>query len=179
MSQITKSGILIVALLLSTMMLGTVTSVVQSAKAALGENILGGLTNLGDQVVKGGNHVANQIVKGGVGFLKSAAAFVGIHNVQLRINAANQDLAKSNTTGAASELKQVDKALMNDSGLTYGLGQRVSQIAQNNSAAMDSHSREQLSAIGTDLKNLALNSVGIRANSTSYTTGAGNSTVSK
>jgi hypothetical protein len=178
MSQTTKSAILIVALLLSTMLLGTATTVIQSAKAALGESILGGLTNLNDQVVKGGNHVVNQITKGGVGFLKSAAAFVGIHNIQLRINAANQDLAKSNTTGATSELKQVDKALLNDSSLTYGLGQRISQIAQNNSAAMDSHSRDQLSAIGTDLKNLALNSVGVRANSTA-TTGASNSTVSK
>jgi len=99
--------------------------------------------------------------------------------MQLHINAANQDLAKSNTTGAASELKQVDKALLNDSSLTYGLGQRISQIAQNNSAPMDSHSREQLSALGTTLKNLALNSEGVRANSTSNTAGASNSTVSK
>jgi len=90
MSQTTKSAILIVALLLSTMLLGTATTVIQSAKAALGESILGGLTNLNDQVVKGGNHVVNQITKGGVGFLKSAAAFVGIHNIQLRINAANK-----------------------------------------------------------------------------------------
>jgi hypothetical protein len=160
------------------MLLSTATSVIQSAKAPLGESMLGGLTNLGDQIVKGGNHVVDQIAKGGVGFLKSAAAFVGIHNIQLRINAANQDLAKGNTTGAASELKQVDKALLNDSSLKYGLGQRISQIA-NSSAAMDSHSREQLSAISNDLKNLALNSVGVRANSTSNTTGGSNSTVSK
>jgi len=36
-----------------------------------------------------------------------------------------------------------------------------------------------LSAIGTDLKNIALNSEGVRANSTSNSTGASNSTVSK
>lgn len=167
MSQITKSSILILGSLLSILLPGTATTVLQPAKAALGETMLGGLTNLGDQIVKGGNHVVSQITKAGVGFLKSAAAFVGIHNIQLRINAANQDLAKNNVTGATSELKQLDKALLNDSSLTYGLGQRLSQIAQNNSAGIDSHSREQLSAIGNDLKNLALNSVGTKANSTS------------
>jgi hypothetical protein len=80
-------------------------------------------------------------------------------------------LAKRNTLGASLELKQIDKGLLNDSSLMYGLGQRIAQIAQNNSAAIDSHSREQLSAIGADLKNLALNSVGTRANSSNSTTG--------
>jgi hypothetical protein len=137
------------------------------------------LTNLGDQIVKGGDQVVNQIAKGGVGFLKSAASFVSLHDIQLHINAANQDLAKSNNAGVASELKQADKALKNDSSLMYGIGQRISQIAQNNSAPMDSHSREQLSALGTALKNLALNSEGVRANSTRNTAGASNFTVSK
>jgi len=136
------------------------------------------LTNLGDQIVKGGDQVVNQIAKGGVGFLKSAASFVSLHDIQLHINAANQDLAKSNNAGVASELKQADKALKNDSSLMYGLGQRISQIA-NSSSAMDSHSREQLSAISNDLKNLALNSEGVRANSTRNTAGASNFTVSK
>jgi len=99
--------------------------------------------------------------------------------MQLHINAANQDLAKSNNAGVASELKQANKALKNDGSLMYDLAQRISQIAQNNSAPMDSHSREQLSALGTTLKNLALNSEGVRANSTSNTAGASNSTVSK
>ena len=117
--------------------------------------------------------------KGGVGFLKSAASFVGLHYMQLHINAANQDLAKSNNAGVFSELKQANKALKNDGILMYGLGQRISQIAQNNSASMHSHSREQLSVLGTTLKNLALNCEGVRANSTSNTAGASNSTVSK
>ena len=99
--------------------------------------------------------------------------------MQLHINAANQDLAKSNNDGVASELKQANKALKNDGSLMYDLAQRISQIAQNNSAPMDSHSRERLSALGTTLKNLALNSEGVRANSTSNTAGASNSTVSK
>jgi hypothetical protein len=61
----------------------------------------------------------------------------------------------------------------------YGLGQEVSQIAQNNSAPMDSHSKQMLSAIGTDLKNIALNSQGVLTNTTSNSPGASNSTVSK
>ena len=111
--------------------------------------------------------------------MKSAASFVGLHYMQLHINAATQDLAKSNNDGVASELKQANKALKNDGSLMYDLAQRISQIAQNNSAPMDSHSRERLSALGTTLKNLALNSEGVRANSTSNTAGASNSTVSK
>jgi len=109
----------------------------------------------------------DQISKGGLGFLKSAAAFVGLHNVQLYINAANKDVAKSNTSGVVSDLKRVDRALVNGSSLMYGLGRRISQLAQNSSAISDSHSRDQSAAIGTDLKNLALNSVGGKAGSTS------------
>jgi len=88
------------------MLLSMATTVIQSAKAALGETILGGLTNLNDQIAKGGNHVGYQITKGGLGFLKSAAAFVGIHTIQLHISTANQDLAKNNTTGVSSGLNR-------------------------------------------------------------------------
>lgn len=167
MTQSLKLQLGVAALLVTSLM--TFTAVVgngQSAKAALAENIHGGLLNLGDQIVKGGNHVVNEIVKGGKGFLKSAAAFVGIRNVILRINDANQDLAKGNTSGAALELKQANKALLNDSSFTYGLGQRISQITQNKSAGIDPISRAQLSAIATDLKALSLNSVGVNPNST-------------
>jgi hypothetical protein len=69
------------------------------------------LTNIGDQIVKGGDQVVNQIAKGGGGFLKSAASFVSLYDIELHINAANQDLAKSNNAGVASELKQANKAL--------------------------------------------------------------------
>lgn len=162
MFKTTKPAYLLVALLLSGLMINASVGNTQSAKAqtAVGEQVLTGLTNLGDQVVKGGNHVADQITKGGLSFLKSAAAFVGIHNIQLRINEENKALAKGNTSGGASQLGQIDTALVNDSSLMYGLGQRISQLSQNSSAITDIHSKEQLSAIGTDLKNLALNSVG-------------------
>jgi hypothetical protein len=177
MSQIIKPAILIVALLLSTMLLSTATTGIQSAKAALSESVVGALTNLHDQIVKGGNHVVDQITKGGIGFLTSVAA--SVPNERVYINAAYQDMAKGNTAGAGTELKQLNANFINDSSLVYGLGQEVSLIAQNNSAPMDSHSKQMLSAIGTDLKNLALTSQGVRANSTSNSTGASNSTVSK
>lgn len=177
MSQIIKPAILIIALLLSTMLLSTATTGIQSAKAALSESVVGALTNLHDQIVKGGNHVVDQITKGGIGFLTSVAA--SVPNERVYINAAYQDMAKGNTAGAGTELKQLNANFINDSSLVYGLGQEVSLIAQNNSAPMDSHSKQMLSAIGTDLKNLALTSQGVRANSTSNSTGASNSTVSK
>ena len=178
MSQMRKSAILVVVLLVSTMLVTTGTSITQSAKAQpSGENILGGLTNIRDQIVKGGNHVADQITKGGIAFLTSLGA--NLPNERVYINAAYQDMAKGNTAGAGTELKGLNANFLNDSDLVYGLGQELSRIAQNNSAAIDSHSKQALSAIGTDLKNIALNSEGVRANSTSNSTAASNSTVSK
>ncbi|HZE79183.1 MAG TPA: hypothetical protein VE089_11615 [Nitrososphaeraceae archaeon] len=173
MYKITKSSVLVAALLCYLVIVSTNVGVIQSAKAqtTVGGQTLSALANLGDQVVNEGNHVVDQIHKGGLGFLKSALAAVGIHNIQVRINEENQDLAKGNTSGAILALNQIDKALVNDSSLMYGLGQRISELGHNNSAITDSHSREELSAIGTALKNLALDSVGAKANSTSGTTG--------
>ena len=179
MSQMRKSAILVVALLVSTMLVTAGTSITQSAKAqpSVGENILGGLTNIRDQIVKGGNHVVDQITKGGIGFLASVGA--SVPSVRVHINTAYQDMVKGDTAGAGTELKELNANFLNDSSLVYGLGQELSRIAQNNSAPMDSHSKQMLSAIGTDLKNIALNSEGVRANSTSNSTGDSNSTVSK
>jgi hypothetical protein len=173
MFKIAKSSVLLGALLCYLVMASTNAGVIQSAKAqtTVGGQALSSLTNLGDLVVKGGNHVTDQITKGGLGFLKSAAASVGIQDIQVLINEGNRDLAKGNISETVSELNEIDKALVNDSSLTYGLGQRISQLAQNSSAITDSHSREELSVIGTDLKNLALKSVGAETNSTSGTTG--------
>ena len=75
--------------------------------------------------------------------MKSAASFVGLHYMQLHINAAVQDLAKGNNAGVSFKTKTANKALKDDGSLMYGIGQRISQIAQNNSVTMDSHSREQ------------------------------------
>src|SRR5437899_12110979 len=107
MSQIKKSAILVVVLLVSTMLLTTGTSITQSAKAqtTAGQNMLGELTNLRDQIVKGRKHVVDQINKGGSGFLTSVVA--SLPNEIVYINAAYQDMAKGNTTGAATELQQL------------------------------------------------------------------------
>ncbi|MFZ0894622.1 MAG: hypothetical protein WAZ77_08985 [Candidatus Nitrosopolaris sp.] len=177
MSQITKPAILIVALLLSTMLLSSTTTVIQSAKAALGDSVLGGLTDLNSQIVNAGNHVVSQIAKGGLGFLTSVGS--SLPNVRVHINTAYQDIVKGDSAGARTELNELNANFLNDSSLVYGLGQQLNQIAQNNSAPMDSHSRQILSAIGTDLKYVALTSEGVRANSTSNSAGASNSTVSK
>jgi hypothetical protein len=161
------------------MLVTTGTTITQSAKAqsSVGENILGGLTNIKDQILKIGNHVVDQITKGGIGVLTPLIA--NLPNERVYINAAYQDMVKGDTAGAGTELKGFNANFLNDSGLVYGLGQELSRIAQNNSASMDSHSKQMLSTIGTDLKNIALNSEGVRANSTSNSTGASNSTMSK
>ena len=83
-------------------------------------------------------------------------------------------IIKDDKTGAGTQLKQLYANFVNDSELAYGIGQELDQIAQNNSAHIDSHIKQILSAMGTDLKDIAL-----RSNSTSTSTGPNNSTNSK
>jgi hypothetical protein len=177
MLQIGKTARIVAALILSTALLATSTSGLQFANAQtiVGENMLGGLTSLRDEIVKGGNHVIDQVTKGGSGFLTAVGS--NIPNVRVHVDRAYQDIIKGNIAGAGTELKELNANFLNDSSLVYGLGQELSQIAQN--ASVSSHSRQMLSAIGTDLKNVALNSEGVGANSTSNSTRASNSTASK
>lgn len=108
----------------------------------------------------------DQITKEGIGFLTAVGS--NIPNVRVHVDRAYQDIIKGNTAGAGTELKELNANLLNDSRLIYGLDQELSQIAQNTSVS--SHSRQMLSAIGTALKNVALNSEGAVANSTSNST---------
>jgi hypothetical protein len=178
MAETTKSTIFLVALLLSAVFITGITSLTHSVKAqtTVGQHIAAGLKSINDQIVAVGQSFVKESVKGGIGFIKSVGSLLGVHDVEDHVGAANQDLAKGNTTGVSSELRMANKALLNDSTVLYGLGQDLSQIAVNGSAVPDTNNRLLLAAIGTDLKNLALNSEGIRANST---TGANSSTVSK
>jgi hypothetical protein len=166
MLQIGKTASIVAALILSTVLLTTSTSGLQFANAqtTVGENMLGGLTSLKDQIVKGGNHAIDQITKGGIGFLTAVGS--NIPNVRVHVDRAYQDIIKGDTAG--TEIKELNTNFLNDSSLVYGLGQELGQIAHNTSVS--SHSRQMLSAIGTDLKNVALNSEGVGANSTSNST---------
>ena len=162
------SEILALLLVFSAALLTGITSVVTTAKAqtTVGEHLTAAFKNINDQIVAGGQSVVKQSVKGGIGFLKHIGSVFGVHDIEDHINVADQDLTKGNITGASLELKAVNKALLNDSGTLYGLGQRISQIAQNSSASIDSYTKQLLSAIRLDLKNLSFNMEGIRANST-------------
>jgi hypothetical protein len=156
-------------LILSAVLLTTSGSANQPARAQT--NNTGGLlsaSNFKDQIVKGGNHVMDEITKGGAGFLNATAAH--LPNVKDHFGTTYQDIIKDDKTGAGTQLKQLYANFVNDSELAYGLGQELDQIAQNNSAHVDIHIRQILSAISTDLKDIAL-----RSNST----GAHNSTNSK
>jgi len=160
--------ILALVLLFSAALLMGIASVTTTAKAqtTMEGHLTTALKNINDQIVAGGQSVVKQSIKGGIGFLKHIASVFGVHDIEDHINVAGQDLTKGNTTGASSELKAVNKALLNDSGTLYGLGQRISQIAQNSSASVDNYTKQLLSAIGLDMKNLSFNMEGIRVNST-------------
>jgi hypothetical protein len=162
------------ALFLSAILLTASESASQPARAQT-NNTGGPFTtsaNFKDQIVKGGNHVLDQITKGGAGFLNATAA--NLPNVRANFGSTYQDIIKDDKAGAGTQLKQLYVNFVNDSELAYGLGQELNQIAQNNTAHIDGHTKQILSAIGTDLKDIAL-----RSNSTSTGTGANNSTNSK
>jgi hypothetical protein len=156
-------------LFLSAVLLTTGGSAFQSARAQTNNTggLFGTLANFKDQIVKGGNHVADQIAKGGARFLNGIAA--SVPNARVHFDTTYQDIAKDDKTGAGTQLKELYADFVNDSQLTYGLGEELNQIAQNNSAHIDSHTKQMLSAIGTDLKAIALGSG--KSNSTSNSTG--------
>lgn len=157
------------ALLLSTVLFTTGAGAFQSVRAQTNNTggLFGTLANFKDQIVKGGNHVADQIAKGGAGFLNGIAA--SVPNARVHFDTTYQDIVKDDKTGAGTQLKELYADFVNDSQLTYGLGEELNQIAQNNSAHIDSHTKQMLSAIGTDLKAIALGSG--KSNSTSASTG--------
>jgi hypothetical protein len=102
------------------------------------------------------------------------ATAVHLPNVEAHFGTTYQDIIKDDKAEAGTQLKQLYTNFVNDSELAYGLGQELDQIVQNNSAHIDNHTKQILSAIGTDLKDIAL-----RSNSTNISTGANNSTTSK
>jgi hypothetical protein len=169
-----NGGAVLAALFLSVILLTTSESAFQPARAQTNdtEGQFTTLANFKDQIVKGGNHVLDQITKGGAGFLNATAA--SLPNVRAHFGTTYQDIIKDDKTGAGTQLKQLYANFVNDSELAYGLGQELNQIAKNNSAHIDSHTKQILSAIGTDLKDIAL-----RSNSTSIVTEVNNSTNSK
>jgi hypothetical protein len=71
--------------------------------------------------------------------------------------------------GYRTELKKLYANFLNDSETVDGLGQGLSQIAQNNSVHIDSHTKQLLSAVGVDLREIALGSR--KSNSTTNGTG--------
>ena len=178
MSETTKSTIFLVALLLSAAFLTGITSLAHTVKAqtTIGQHISANLKSITDQIVAGGESVVRDSEKVGVAFLKSAGALFGVHDIADHVTAASHDLANGDATGASSELKMANRALLNDSSFLYGLGQIESKIAENSTAVPNVNDRLLLAAIGADLRNVALNSEGIRGNST---TGTNSSMVSK
>ena len=176
MRNATKYTIFLTTLLFSAAFLIGITSNTHyiRAQTTIGGPIEAGIKSITDQIVAGGQSIVRESVKGGVGFLNSVRALFGVHDIGDHITALSHDLANGNNTGASSELKMANKALLSDSTLLYGLGQIESKIAQNSTAVPNVNDRLLLAAIGDDLKNVALNSEGIRANSTTNS-----STISK
>lgn len=165
-------GVVLTGLLLSTGLF-MIASTFQLARAQTNSTgLFGSSANFQNKIVKEGSHIVDQITKGGAGFLNSIAA--NITNARPHFDAIYQDIVKDNKTGADTQLKQLYAHFFNDSETAYGLGQELNQLAQSKSAQIDSHTKQIIAAIGTDLKDIALGYG--KSNSTSNTTGVSNST---
>ncbi len=149
----------------------------QSARAQTNNTggLLGALANFHEQIVKGGSNIADQIGKGGASVLNSIAA--AVPNVRAHFDTTYQDIVKNDKSGAGTQLDQLYANYLNDSETVYGLGQELNQLAHSNSAQIDSHTKQIIAAVGTDLKDIAVGSG--KTNSTSNSTSASNSTKTK
>lgn len=167
---------LLVAFVVSGALLTTGAGAFQSARAQTNSTgLFGTLASFKDQIVKGGSHIADQVTKGGVGFLSTIAA--NVPNVRVHFDTTYQDMVKNDKTGEGTQLKQLYANFLNDSETVYGLGQELNQLAQSKSTQTDSHTKQIISAVGTDLKNIALGSG--KSNSTGNNSTLTNSTKTK
>ena len=143
----------------------TSAAIANAQPATIGGQMLTGASQLRDQIIGGGQHLVNEASKGGLAFLKGLGTITGIHDVEIHINAARQDLASGNTATASTELNKADMALKNDSITISGLGQEVTAIAQNKSVSLNDNTRSLLSTLGNDLSSISLQMEGVNMTS--------------
>jgi hypothetical protein len=166
--MVTITAGIITALFIGTLLLtvGLTSAAIANAQpATIGGQMLTGASQLRDQIVGGGQYIVNEVSKGGLAFLKGLGTATGIHDVEIHINAARQDLANGNTATAATELNKADMALKNDSITISGLGEEVTAIAQNKSMSLNDNTRNLLSTLGNDLSSISLQMEGVNMTS--------------
>jgi hypothetical protein len=118
--------------------------------------------------LQSGEGVVRQIEDGGVAVIDKIGSFFSGGDVENNVDKAREALSQGNNETAAAAIETVDETLQNSSGRISGLGQRVADIAENQTLPIDQATRQTLTEIGDALNSVAQDFDGVyQSNSSS------------
>jgi hypothetical protein len=118
--------------------------------------------------LQAGRGVLEQIKDGGVAVIDRIGSFFRGGDVENNVDKAREALSQGNNETAAAAIEKVDDTLQNSSGRISGLGQRIDDIAENQTLPLDNATRQTLTEIGGALNSIAQDFDGVyQSNSSS------------
>jgi hypothetical protein len=118
--------------------------------------------------LQAGEGVLEQIKDGGVAVINNIESFFSGRDVENNVDKAREALSQGNNETAAAAIETVDEALQNSSGRISGLGQRIADVAENQTLSIDQATRQTLTEIGDALNSVARDFDGVyQSNSSS------------
>ena len=118
--------------------------------------------------LQAGKAVLEQIKDGGVAVIDRIGSFFRGGDVENNVDKAREALSQGNNETAAAAIETVDETLQNSSGRISGLGQRIDDIAANQTLSLDNATRQTLTEIGDALNSVAQDFDGVyQSNSSS------------
>ena len=105
--------------------------------------------------LQAGEGVVRQIEDGGITVINDIERLFGVHDVENHVDKAREALSQGNNETAAAAIETVDETLQNSSGRISGLGQRIANIAENQTLSIDNATRQTLTEIGDALNSVA------------------------
>jgi hypothetical protein len=118
--------------------------------------------------LQAGRGVLEQIKDGGVAVIDRIGSFFRGGDVENNVDKAREALSQGNNKTASAAIEKVDETLQNSSGRISGLGQRIANIAENQTLSLDNATRQTLTEIGGALNSIAQDFDGVyQSNSSS------------
>ena len=118
--------------------------------------------------LQSGEGVVKQIEEGGVAVIDRIGSFFSGGNVENNVDKAREALSQGNNEAASAAITTVDETLQNSSARISGLGQHITDIAENQTLSIDQATRQTLTEIGDALNSVAQDFDGVyQSNSSS------------
>jgi hypothetical protein len=118
--------------------------------------------------LQAGEGVVRQIEDGGISVINDIERLFGVRDVENHVDKAREALAQGNSEAASAAITTVDETLQNSSAHISGLGQHITNIAENQSLSIDQATRQTLMEIGDALISVAHDHDGVyQSNSSS------------